>query len=58
MNLVVLVIAENAKNLHDLRQGLSEAKDGPFQTICATSLADAIEVLGDTKIDCILIDLE
>ena len=58
MNLVVLVIAENAKNLHDLRQGLSEAKDGPFQTICATSLADAIEVLGDTKIDCILIDLD
>ena len=58
MNLVVLVIAENAKNLHDLRQGLSEAKDGPFQTICATSLADAIEVLGNTKIDCILIDLD
>ncbi|MES2299130.1 MAG: EAL domain-containing protein [Pseudomonadota bacterium] len=56
-NNVVLIITSIQADAVDLQRGLAEARDGPFDHICVQSLAEALERIGCTRIDIILVDL-
>jgi diguanylate cyclase (GGDEF)-like protein/PAS domain S-box-containing protein len=58
VNFLILIVTANASAAEDLRHGLAEAKDGPFRTQSALTLADALASTSTTGIDCILLDLD
>ena len=58
MHFLILIITADASAADDLREGLAEAKDGPFQTECAVTLGDALARTSGTGVDCILLDLD
>ena len=58
MNCTILIITADACAAEDLRQGLTEAKDGPFQTECVRTLGDALARTNGAGTDCILLDLD
>ena len=57
MNKLVLVITADAADTKNLQQILATARDGPFDILCATTLAHALQQIASSSIDIILVDL-